>query len=380
MTAITVAIVGGIGQVAPRLHETNRYLLDLGYEDIWYHKFLADGIQRISYIFPTFFILVTALVVFMTITRLVEVERGQIGCLKTLGYSNKSIIMKYSLFIVAACLSGVIIGIMIGQLLIYPLLFSAVVDLLQLPEIPSTFPWFAIIVGCLTVLFSVLVTILTILFTVCERPSALLRQKAPKQFGGKILIERFTPFWNLLPFKYKSSIRNIFRYRARFLMTVFSIVVSTALVFSGMSLGFALEYTNPYMVSTIRPISSTIVLAAVMLNAMVVYNITNINIEERRREIATLKVLGYRNSEIYGYIFREIFLLTIIGVIIGLPAGYVLIDFIFDYLRFGGVDFVGWYVWLITAILTFMSLLLSNMLLMTKIHKVDMEKSLKVVE
>jgi len=379
MTAITVSIVGGIGSLGPRLNQTNQLLLEMGYTDIWYHKFLAEGIERISYIFPSFFILVTALVVFMTITRLIETDRGQIGCFKTLGYSKFHIVFKYVLFIGVACMLGAVVGIMFGQFVIYPLLFSAIVDLLSLPEIDPTFPTFGIVVGLLTIVFSLLVTLVTVLLTVREKPSNLLRPKAPRH-GGKILLERITPLWRILPFRYKSSLRNIFRYRVRFFMTVFSMTFSTALVFCGMSLSFALEYTNPYLMDTIRPISSTIVLAAVLLNAMVIYNITNINIEERKREIATLKVLGYKNMEVSGYVFREIFMLTVIGVIIGLPAGYKLMSWIFEYLRFGGIDFVDWYVWIITGVLAFTSLALANLLLFSKIHKVDMDGSLKVME
>jgi len=379
LTMISVSIVGGIGSLGPRLHRINDMLIQSGYTDIWYHKFLADGIERISYIFPTFFILVTSLVVFMTITRLVETERAQIGCYITLGYTRFQVIMKYVLFIWVAVFIGCVAGILLGQFVIYPTLFASIASLLNLPGTGATFPMFGIVVALLTLGFSIIVTVFTVLTTVRERPSRLLRQKHPK-YGGKILLERMTPLWRRFAFKYKSSLRNIFRYRIRFFMTVFSMMFSTALVFCGMSLSFALEYTNPYLMDTIRPISSTIVLAAVLLNAMVMYNITNINIEERRREIATLRVLGYRNSEVCGYIFREIFMLTIMGVIIGLPAGYYLMSFVFEFLRFGGMDFVGWYVWVITAVLAFASLALANLLLAPKIHKVDMNGSLKTVE
>jgi len=113
---------------------------------------------------------------------------------------------------------------------------------------------------------------------------------------------------------------------------------------------------------------------------MVIYNITNINIDERKREIATLKVLGYRPLEVCGYVFREIFLLTIIGVAFGLPAGYFVMDFFFQYLEFGGIQYVNWYVWIITLVLSFVSLAMADLLLFKKIHKIDMNTSLKVVE
>ena len=163
-------------------------------------------------------------------------------------------------------------------------------------------------------------------------------------------------------------------------MTVFSMAFSTALVFCGMALAFSLEHAAPEMMDSIRPISTIIVLAAIFLNAMVIYNITSINIDERKREIATLKVLGYKNVEVCGYVFREIFLLTIIGVAAGLPIGFATMGFFFDYLEFGGTEYIYWYVWLITTILSFTALALADLLLFRKIHQIDMNTSLKVVE
>jgi len=111
---------------------------------------------------------------------------------------------------------------------------------------------------------------------------------------------------------------------------------------------------------------------------MVIYNITNINIEERKREIATLRVLGYRNIEVCGYVFREIFLMAVVGVLAGLPVGYFIMSFLFDYLAFGGAQYVNWYVWIIAALLSFISIALADLLLFRKIHKIDMNGALKV--
>jgi len=163
-------------------------------------------------------------------------------------------------------------------------------------------------------------------------------------------------------------------------MTVFSMLFSTVLVFMGTALSFAVEYSDAGLIATIRPISTMIIILAAMLNVLVIYNITNINIEERRREIATLKVLGYRNIEVVGYIFREIFLLTIIGVIIGLPIGYFSMGVVFEFLQFGGNQYVNWYVWIIVTIVSFLSLALADLLLFKKIHRTDMNGSLKSIE
>ena len=376
LTMISVAIVAAIGSLAPRLRNAADILTAAYPEEHFYrHLFLADGIERLSYIFPGFFMLVTGLVVFMSVTRLVEVERTQTGILKTLGYTNVAILGKYAAFTGLASLVGVVSGLMLGHFVIHPVLWPPIVNELNLPATPAVFPTFGIIAAALIFVFCLAVTIGVAGTRLREQPSALLLARSPKA-GGKIALERLGFIWRRLPFRYKSTFRNVFRYRVRFFMTVFSMLFSTALVFLGMALSFALEQSDPEIMSTIRPISTILVVAAVLLNALVIYNITNINIEERRREIAALKVLGYKNFEVVGYVFREIFILTVIGVLFGLPAGYFFMAFIFEYLQFGGIEYVNWYVWIITGILSFVSLAFANALLFPKIHATEMSVSL----
>ena len=128
LTAISTAIVGGFGSIAPRVRRTVNYALsnapnanypyecpesafcpEEGYFDGALHT--ALGIERISYVFPLFFVIVTCLVVFMTITRLVETEKTQIACLKTMGYNKTQIVGKYILFTLIASLVGVGLGV-----------------------------------------------------------------------------------------------------------------------------------------------------------------------------------------------------------------------------------------------------------------------------
>ena len=389
MTMISVAMVGGLGSVPPRMRAAVEYMQNegktgvTGSDGTWYDfAFIlgqADGIERISIVFPIFFILVTSLVVFMTITRMIESERGQIACLKTLGYRQDSIVAKYIYFTLVATILGVVAGILLGHFGFATVIYNSVVAHWDMPNITANTPFVGIAMMLIMVAFSLAVAGFTALHVARQRPSKLLQGKAPVA-GGRILFERIPFLWKPLPFRYKSSLRNIFRYRTRFVMTVFSMAFSTALVFCGMALSFSMEQYNPALMDTIRPIATIVVLAAICLNSMVIYNITNINIDERKREIATLKVLGYRNIEVSGYIFREIFILTLMGVIIGLPVGYFTMDAIFTFLRFGSSEYVDWYVWVLTAVLSLTSLALADLLLFRKIHKVDMNTSLKVVE
>ncbi|GHU99714.1 hypothetical protein FACS1894211_05610 [Clostridia bacterium] len=380
LVMISVSIVSGIGAISPKMRDALAMLPDLGREhDLEYLTFLADNIEVISYIFPVFFIAVAALVAFITITRLVENERAPIGCYKTLGYGGAHIVFKYVFFAAAACVLGCGGGLFLGHFVLSPVLYSSVGDKFRLPAVHGFYLTFGIVAAAVTLFCVLAVTFLVAFRSTKEKPAELLLAKSPKA-GGVILIERIPFLWRRLKFKYKSTLRNIFRYKMRFLMTVFSVLGSTALVFAGLALYFSLSVTNPEMLDIMKSISSVLIVFAVVLNALVIYNITNINIDERKREIATLKVLGYRNIEVVGYIFRELFLLTSVGVLLGLPTGYVFMRFMFKFLEFGGIEHVKGFVWIVSGALSLVSLALADLLLFRKIHRVDMNASLKTVE
>jgi len=379
LTAISMTIITGIGTLAPRMRNAIAILEGRSPASIAQIEGIAEAVERISYIFPIFFMAITALIIYMTMTRLIESERGKIGCLKMLGYPSAKIIANYMLFIFIGSIVGSVIGIIIGYFIVSPALFAAVRGGLNIPNVENVFPLIGIISATIMLIFALIITFVISFKTASERITNLYKGKAPKT-GSKILFERIPFLWNKLKYKYKSTLRNIFRYRVRFVMTIFSILFSTALVFCGLALSFALQHTNPDIINTIRPISAIIIIAAILLNILVIYNITNINIEDRKREIATLMVLGYRNKEVTGYIFREIFLLTVLGILIGLPIGYAAMILMFDYLAFGGIEYVSFLVWPITAFLILVSLGLVNLMLFKKLLKTDMNGALKIIE
>ena len=119
------------------------------------------------------------------------------------------------------------------------------------------------------------------------------------------------------------------------------------------------------------------------LSFIVLYNLTNVNISERIREIATIKVLGFYDKEVSAYIFRENILLTVIGVIGGLLLGTVFHKFIMvtvemDYVMFGRTIDVKSFI--MAAILTIVFSLLVNWAMYYKLKKVEMVESLKSVD
>jgi putative ABC transport system permease protein len=339
----------------------------------------SELLDKIAYVFPVFFIIVAALVVYMTITRLVDVERGQIGCLKTLGYSKFHIIFRYLIFVFVASAVGCVLGIIVGQYFVSEVLYRSVVGYFAAPEVKSPFPWVGVWYSVAMIIFVLGITILSVFLAARERAENLFKGKAPKH-GKKILLERIPFLWKILKFRYKSTFRNIFRYKVRFVMTVFSMAFSTALVFCGLALAFAMRESNPEMNDSIGVIATVVVVAAVLLNTLVVYNITNINISERKREIATLRVLGYRNGEVAGYIFREIVILATIGLVIGLPAGYGFMAWVFDFLNFSGIGYVSWWVWFVAGGAALGSLGFAFVMVLRKMFKIDMNGSLKTID
>ena len=132
--------------------------------------------------------------------------------------------------------------------------------------------------------------------------------------------------------------------------------------------------------STLKLVSFAIILFALALCILVLFNLTNMSIGERKREIATLKVLGYIDLEVYGYIFREILVMSIFGIILGLPLGFGLIAFIINYLDFGSINSIKWYSYISTIILVICFVGVVDLMLCHKIKKIDMNDSLKSTE
>lgn len=383
--AIGIGIVTGIGALPEKIRDS--IAIGINPAQAAMAGITADKIELLSFIFPVFFIAVAALVTLTTMTRLIEEERPAIACLKTLGYSSFLIVIKYILFALVCAALGCLIGILAGNFVISNLIFNAVKIQFDLPSPPgnnyvsSGLLWSAIMAAA-TLLMAFLISLKRSL----GKPADLLRPKAPKA-GKSILLEKIPFFWKRLKFKYKSSIRNIVRFKGRLIMTVLSVAGSTIILFCGLGLFSSLNglkaepnYNMAGFIDSILPISIVIILCGVSLAVLVLFNLTNINVEERKREIATLKVLGYNKWEVAGYIYREVFLLSALGIIIGVPSGYFLLGFIFDYIEFGSLDYIEWYVWAASVAIALLSVFITDILLYRKIDKIEMVSSLKIVE
>ena len=120
-----------------------------------------------------------------------------------------------------------------------------------------------------------------------------------------------------------------------------------------------------------------------VLALTVLFTLSNINISERERELATIKVLGFQNGEVYSYVNRETFILTLSGILCGLPAGFGITYAILANVSIAGVAFkvrVSMISYLIAGIITLVFALLVNKITNKELRKINMVEALKSVE
>ena len=338
----------------------------------------GEKVAGIGYVLMIAFLFVTALVTLSTMTRLLEEERPQIACLKTLGYSSFGIISKYVLFALVATGVGGGGGYFVGLGIAY-FIYSIFGYSFNMPPVSGNIAIvFYIIVFSLIVAATVAATVISGFKLTGEHPANLLRPKPPRA-GKKVFLERIPLLWNRLSFKYKSTMRNVFRYKSRFIMTVFAVAFSTALVLTGLAL-LDLCLFSSFGSPEIMGIAILIVVFAGLLTGTVIYTLTNINISERNREIATLMVLGYHNREVTGSIYREIYINSGIGIIFGYPVSLLFIWFVFSVIGQGTLAGISWFVWLIAPLFVLLFTFFVTLTLIRKIIKIDMNESLKAIE
>ena len=533
-------------------------------------------IGAISKIFPVFFFIIAALVALTTLTRLVEEERGRIGTLKSLGYTNGAILRYYMLYGFAASALGCLIGIPFGCIFFPRVISNAYTMMYVLPHIDTpVLPQIALPVSLGLTAMILLATWLSCREMLKEKPAALLLPKAPKN-GKRILLERIGILWRALPFSRKVTLRNLFRYKKRFLMTIIGVAGCFALLLAGfgirdsvgnivdlqygeiMHYDFTVQIDDPkdvkqdddlsavlsnanmtagwcrvceapvtvsangveedstfmipqdtstfsryvtlrerrthksiplykdslvlteksaenlgvekgdtvtltaedgttmeavltgitenyvgsyvylypdvykktfdkkpdyttvfvraasagnhsdiasallksdnvlYLVDTkavrenfadsvksIDYIVLVLIFASGALAIIVLYNLTNVNICERKKELATIRVLGFYRREVAAYVFREVDILAILGILVGIPVGVWLHHFIVITVEVNNVMFgrsIHILSYLIAAGLTILFTMLVNLIMRRPIRKIDMVESMKAVD
>lgn len=194
----------------------------------------ADRMRAIGKVFPVIFFLVAALISLTSMTRMVEEQRTQIGTMKALGYSKWAIVSKYLGYALLATAGGSIIGVLIGEkVLPFIIIYAYGIMYQHIPEILVPYDWaYAIEASIAAVACTMFATVFSCYRELGEQPASLMRPPAPK-IGKRVLLEYVGVIWKRLNFTWKSTIRNLMRYKKRFFMTIFGIGGCMALMLVG---------------------------------------------------------------------------------------------------------------------------------------------------
>ena len=196
------------------------------------------SLNRIATFFPIFFFIIATLVCLTTMTRMVEEERTLIGTYKALGYSNTAIASKYIFYAFFACALGSAGGFLLGEKIVPRVVlhaYSVSYYGLGTPVIP--YNAVLAVISCATAV----ICICSAAYFACRKSlkssaAELMRPAAPR--GGKrILLERITPVWARLNFNQKAAMRNLFRYKKRFFMTILGVGGCMALLLVAFGIG-----------------------------------------------------------------------------------------------------------------------------------------------
>ena len=196
----------------------------------------TDRIAAVGDVFPLIFFIVAALVCLTTMTRMVEEQRIEMGTMKALGYGGWQIAMKYAVYAMSACISGGVVGAIIGFKLFPYVIMKGYSIMYYLGKLET--PYRADIAFMAIAAMAVCTAAAT--FSACyaslkEVPATLMRPKAPKA-GRRVLLEKIPFIWKKLSFTSKVTVRTLFRYKKRFFMSVIGIAGSGALLVTAFGL------------------------------------------------------------------------------------------------------------------------------------------------
>ncbi len=229
-----------------KIEKPTWYVLDRE-QNSGYASFIQDteSIENIGQVFPIVFFLVAVLISLTSMTRMVEEQRVQIGTLKALGYNKIQIASKYVLYASLASIIGGILGMCVGFVLIPKIIWMMYSMMYEIGDISLSFNWTVGAIGLYLIFICIVgATIYAVVRELRHTPAILMRPKAPK-IGKRVLLERIPFIWKRLSFSRKVTVRNIFRYKKRFLMTIIGIMGCTALILTGFGLRDSISRIMP---------------------------------------------------------------------------------------------------------------------------------------
>ena len=213
----------------------------------------ADRMRAIGKVFPLIFFLVAALISLTTMTRMVEEERTQIGILKALG--------KYLWYAILATLTGGVFGILIGEKIIPYIIITAYKILYRhMYDVVIPYNLYYAVTACAAALAcTVIATLFSCMKELREQAAELMRPPTPKQ-GKRVFLERVPFIWKNLNFTWKSTVRNLVRYKKRFFMTVFGIGGCMGMMLFGFGLKDSISAIVPLQYEQIQLYDGDVIL------------------------------------------------------------------------------------------------------------------------
>ncbi|MDG6126518.1 FtsX-like permease family protein [Lactococcus formosensis] len=200
-----------------------------------YQTFVDNStrIDALSNIFPVVLFAIAVLVSLTTMTRFVEEERGNMGLLKALGYTNAQIRKKFIVYGTVSACAGATVGVILGHVVLPHVVFNAYSASSTFSGLILTFsPFWTLVSFVIALACTVFPAYLVAQSELRGAPAALFLAKPPKA-GSRIFLERIKPIWKRMSFTYKVTARNLFRYKQRMLMTIVGVAGCTALLVMG---------------------------------------------------------------------------------------------------------------------------------------------------
>ena len=201
-----------------------------------------NSIEKLSNLFPIIFFLVSIIISLLSMARMAIENRSEIGTLKALGFSNHEVRLKFVIYSLLATLIGGIIGAISGYVIIPNIIIEVFKIMHNVPTSSYSTNIMPIIMG---ILISIICIVGSTIFTtnnlIKEKTTLLLRPIAPP-IGKKIFLEKISFLWDKLKYSNKLTIRNIFRYKRRILMSMFGIASCTIILLAGYGIKDSIAY------------------------------------------------------------------------------------------------------------------------------------------
>jgi putative ABC transport system permease protein len=193
----------------------------------------SNRIASISGVITSFLYLVAALVCLTTMTRMVEEQRLLAGTLKAIGYKRRTVLFKFLFYAALVSIIGGVVGITVGYIIYPDIIWNAYATLYTMDSLKIDVAAITSIMGVMGGLAATFLATIAACYSELKLPAAMLmRPHAPKS-GKRVLAERIGPLWRRLRFSAKVSIRNLFRYKKRLIMTIIGVAGCMALLVTG---------------------------------------------------------------------------------------------------------------------------------------------------